>query len=277
MALIPIVLEFSQVAKDTSLSLALTTKGVAWSLGDDDHDSMGFSYNALALGEVRPSCIQSIELTDSFLAMRTIANATSDSFTLSLFVNVSPGIEFIEGYCTLNSEALVLAHVGYGSPAEWRNGPVSTTALPIPEDVRRIRFNIQRPPVGVATKIQLSTEGEQPGIAYWCLGAPECGGASVTVKAADGSPLALRTFSMSDRQIEIMIGSVQAGKPTEDVLVEAYVRRVDVASKRSVDDGMRKLDRINLKAICSAGTTVIAQVGTQRPQYLTNACKCFIF
>jgi hypothetical protein len=277
MAVVPIVLEFSRVAKDSSLSLTLLTAGAAWSLGEDVGDgSMGFSYNALTLGEMRQSCISSVELTDSVLTIRTSANAATDSFTFALFLDVSSEVEAVQGYCTLNMDARVVCHLGYGVPSEWRSGIFSAIVPPIPVDYRRIRLNIQGPLMGAPVSIELMTESSEPGAASWSFAAEGSVDSGFRVRAIDGTPLCIQTLSISERKIKVGIGTTQ--KNASDLLIDMYLRRVDKSSAEK-DDGsaMRKLQRILLRADRGACAAVIAQVGAQRPQYLTTAYKCFYF
>jgi hypothetical protein len=264
MAVVPIVLEFSRVAKDSSLSLTLLTAGAAWSLGEDVGDgSMGFSYNALTLGEMRQSCISSVELTDSVLTIRTSANAATDSFTFALFLDVSSEVEAVQGYCTLNMDARVVF-------------VFSAIVPPIPVDYRRIRLNIQGPLMGAPVSIELMTESSEPGAASWSFAAEGSVDSGFRVRAIDGTPLCIQTLSISERKIKVGIGTTQ--KNASDLLIDMYLRRVDKSSAEK-DDGsaMRKLQRILLRADRGACAAVIAQVGAQRPQYLTTAYKCFYF
>ena len=278
MALIPIVLEFSHVARNSSLSLTLEADGVAWSLGEGGEGGIGFSYNSLALEEVRTSCIHSIELTDSLLAIRTSPNGAADSsFTVALFLDVSPGVESLAGRCTLNSGASVLAHLGYDAPAPWISGSVSAILRPIPEDIRRVRFNIQQPSAGNPIRIELMTETGQPGIAHWCFGPEDNSAASFTVKMRNGTALPLRTLRVSDRMIEVFIDPEQVGESLDDIFIEAYVRRVPATHDCKVDLPLQKLAHIHLKSTCGGETIVVAQIGAQRAQYLTTAYKRFQF
>jgi hypothetical protein len=278
MALIPLVLEFSHVAKDSNLSLVLSTGGVAWSFGEDSDGSSGFSYNALYPGETRPSCINRVEFTDSLLAVRTSSSAAADSsFTLALFVDVPPHVDSLQGHCTLNSGATVRAHLGYEEPATWISGPLSMIVPHIPKDIRRVRFNIQRPSATLPIQIELMTLASQPGFVHWCFGPDVRNSANFNAKTTDGTVLPLRSLNVSDRQIEVVMDPAMAGRSIADILIEAYVQRVPLATREELDRHAKKLDDIYLKATCSSQAKVIAQVGTQRAQYLTTTHKRFRF
>lgn len=276
MALIPIVLEFSGVAKDASLSLTLMTSGAGWAIGDGTAgDTAGFSYNGLALGETPASCLASIELTDSVLGIRTSASATVSTFTLSLFLDVQADVESVQGHCTLNAGATVACHLGYDSVALWRSGSFSAIVRAVPEDVRRIRFNLQRPPAGVPSIIDLMIEQSEPGIGYWAFDVGITGAPGLSVRAEAGASVPLRTFAMSDRQIVVVMNAVA----TSDVWIEAYLRRITPSSvpEPGAEPAPQKLGRFHLRASSHASAPVIAQVGVQRPQYLAASYGCFYF
>lgn len=277
MALIPAILEFSGIAKDACLSLTLTTAGAAWSIGADAlQTSEGFSYNGLALGEARQSCLASIELTDSVLAIRTASNATATSFSLTVFIEVQSDVESVQGYCTLNAGAAVVCRLGYDVSTEWRSGPFSAIVRAMPKDVRRIRFNLQRAPVGMPIAIELMTE-QSEGAARWCFdsGLPDMPG--LAVRATTGGLLPLQTLTITDRQIVVTPGGGQ--RTASDISIDAYLRRTPYVSQMGTtgDSDPKTLTRFHLRVACDPGAAVIAQVGAQRPQYLTAAYSCLYF
>lgn len=272
MALIPVILEFYGVAKDANLSLTLTTNGASWALeGEGDGSSLGFSYNGLLLGEGTPSCITSIELTASVLEVRTSATATASAFTLTLMLDVQSEIESVQGYCTLNAGARVICQLGYDSPAVWRSGQFGAIIRHVPKDVRRVRFNLQRPPAGVPNVIDLMTEQAEPGSAYWCLNAGVSAPSGFILRTADRTLLPIRTFTVSNRKIVVITGA----KATSDVWIEAYLCRIPSAP--TTDSNRPGLQRFHLRATCDESVAVIAQVGAQRPRYLAASYSCFAF
>lgn len=273
MALIPVVLEFSGVARDSSLNLTLATDGVSWSIGDADvHTSEGFSYNALAWTETRPSCLTSIEFTESVLAIRTSPNAAGSSFSLTLFIDVPSDVESVQGHCTLNADARVISYFGYDVGAEWRSGPFSAIVPRMPEDTRRIRVSIRSAPVGSAITLELMTERSE-GEAYWCLDSGTSGASGLILRGAAGLPLPVRMFTITDRQIVVIPGGTQ--KIAGDLFIEVYLRRAVVQG--STEPTAKKLKRFHLQVQCDRNAAVSIQVGAQRPQALAATYSCFYF
>ena len=278
MALIPAVLEFSGVAKDASLSLTLATEGATWSIGGDDaHVSEGFSFNGLALDESRASCLTSIELTDSILSIRTSPSAAaSTSFTLALFIDVQPEIESVQGHCTLNAGASVMCQLGYDIGAEWRGGPFSAIVRPMPEDIRRVRLNIQGALGGMSVAIDLMTEKSE-GIACWCVESGVSSAAGLMMRGVKGAALPLQMLSFTDSTI-VVVPAGQAGKVVGDIFIEAYVRRmIPSQAAGSTDSPASKWTRFHLRAASDPSATVVAQVHVQRPQYVAASYSRFYF
>lgn len=273
MALIPVILEFSGVARDSNLHLTLSTDGATWSIGGDDvQDTEGFSYNGLAMGEARPTCLTAIELTDSVLAIRTSPNATGTAFSLQLFLDVQPEVESVQGRCTLNAGASVICHLGYDIGAEWRSGPFSAMVPSMPVDARRVRFSIQNAPVGAPISIDLITERSE-GEAYWCFDSGVSGASGLTLHGATGTALPLRTISITDRQIVVVPGGAQ--KIASDLSMELYLRRTVVAA--TPDRPEKKLKRFHLLATCDPKAVVAVQIGAQRWQNLAATYNCMYF
>jgi hypothetical protein len=122
------------------------------------------------------------------------------------------------------------------------------------------------------TRIELMNEGANLAGACWCFGQGDDGAASFIVKMQNGAAIPLQAINMTGDGIELIVDPVQSAKSAADILVETYLRRVISSSGQA-----SKSDHIYLKATCDVATTVIAQVGMQRAQYLTAAYKRFVF
>lgn len=273
MPLIPVVLEFSGVTKDSSVNLTLTADGVNWSIGGDSvRDSEGFSYNRLVLGDTRPACLTDIELTESVLAIRTSPNATGTSFSLSLFIDVQPEVESVLGHCTLNAGASVVCYLGYEIGVEWRSGPFSAIVPRMSKDVRRVQFDIQNAPVGSPITIDLLTERSE-GEAHWCFDSGVSGNSGLILKGAAGAPLPLQTFAITERKIIVTPGGSQ--KIASHIFVEVYLRRA--IAKATEEFVLKKLERFHLRAACDPTAAVVVRVGAQQPQYVAATYSCLYF
>ncbi len=272
MALIPVVLEFSGVARDSNLNLTLTTEGARWSMGADDVlESEGFSYNGSALGDTRPTCLTAIELTESVIALRTSPSASGTAFSLELFIDVQPEVESVQGHCTLNAGASVVCYLGYDIGAEWRSGQFSAIVRPMPTDLRRVQIKIRNAPVGVPMTIDLMTERSE-GEAYLCLDSGVPGAPGLLLRGVAGAPLPLESFTITDRQIVVIpSGTKIAG----DGFIELYLRRV--AAQPTSDSSPKALKRFHLRVTCDPKAIVVVRVGAQRPVALAASYSCFYF
>lgn len=262
MTMIPVVLELADIAADANHNFSLTTPGVAWSLGDGGRESLGFSHNARTLGEARSSYIKRIEVTDSVLAIQT-GPGTTDPFTLTLFADVPPDTESVQGYCTLNDDARVRAYFGYEDHVEWRNGHISalTPDPRLTANFRRVLFTFRGIAPGQSIRISLATEAGH-GTARWGFGPPLPTAAGFKVRSSSGEPLPIASLTMSAEYIELTIASSDSSTAA-DLMVEANLTLET------------PIDHIHLKVDCDSADTIFAQIGTQRPQYVTEMFSVF--
>lgn len=274
MALIPLVLEFRGVARDSNLLFVLTTKGATWSIGSDGGDSTGFSYNAVTASNAQSSCIHTVELTESVLSIRTSATAATGTFTLTLFVQVSDSLTMIQGYCTLNADARVRAQFGYGAPMDWQSGSISAVLPRTNKDYRRIGLAFSGAKSEQPMRIQLMTDSDQPGKVRWSFGPASNGAATVSIGMADNSVCLMRSFNVTSNEISLMCGSSGSAA---DLMIQMYLQQVMLVDPSSTGNAQAAVSRVYLRAECSQSVTVVAKLGNNRPQYLTNTYKAFVF
>lgn len=261
---IPVILQFIDVAADSNLNFTFTTPGVRWSLGMRMGDSLGFSYNVLPDGVYGTTpCLLAVSFNDDVLALRTssIAPALS-SFTLTLFLDVEPDTPFLQGYCTLNNEAVVLVYLGQERPVQWRNGRISAVIQRPAADYRSVLFTISGLKPSKQVDITVDTDPGR-GKVKWTLGprTSDALGMSLTTTAGSGVPIS--TLSCTNRQI-VMQTSDATESNAADVVMQAYVTWQP-----------ESLPYIYLKAISDPDVQVYAQVGMRQPQWVSPAYTLF--
>src|SRR5579863_4586964 len=69
--LIPVTMQFSNIAPNSNLNFTFTTGGACWSLGARSGDSVGFSYNVTPESNGSQSIIQAIEFNNAVLSIHT--------------------------------------------------------------------------------------------------------------------------------------------------------------------------------------------------------------
>jgi hypothetical protein len=265
--LIPVVLQFSNVAANTSLNFTFTTPGVKWSLGRRMGDSLGFSYNVLPDGSYGTTPIlQGVSFNDDVLAIRTSSIAPSQNdFTLSLFLDVDPNTTFLQGYCTLNNEAVVLAYLGAEQPVQWRNGRISAVIQAAPSDYRSVLFTIKGLKPSKQVDIAVDTDPNK-GKVIWALGPGSADTLGMSVSSGSGANVPLASLSYTQKQIQMRTtagddtGSTTGG----DVVMLAYVSWEP-----------KELPYIYLKVASDPDVSVYAQVGTRQPQWVSPAYTLF--
>jgi hypothetical protein len=260
---IPVVLQFSSVAANSCLNITLNTPGVRWSMGRRIGDSLGFSYNVLAHdahGNV--PLLQGISFNGGILEIRTssAAPALSD-FTLTLFLELAPGVTTLQGYCTLNNEAVVQAFLGNEQPARWYNGRISAVLPSIFAHNRSVLFNISGLKPGINLVIDVAPSLAEGGV-LWTFG-PEFAQSLGVALTSTGGSVPLSLLSYTGRQIVLQTSSGQGGT-LPDVVMMAYV------SWQPAD-----LSCIYLRAVTDAAVSVSAQVGTRQPQRISPTYSVF--
>ncbi|QAU25021.1 hypothetical protein EO087_14305 [Dyella sp. M7H15-1] len=259
---IPVVLQFSNVASNSYLNITLTTPGARWSMGGRIGDSLGFSYNVLAqdvYGNV--PVLQSVSFNGGILEIRTSSVAPAlNKFSLTLFLDIEPDVPFLQGYCTLNNEAVVSAFLGGEQPVQWYNGRISAVLPAAPRNCRSVLFTISGLQPG--SPLMLDVIAGAPGSARWTLG-PEVPQALGAALSSTGGNIPLASFTYNDKRIVMQTGNGQGGT-LSDVLMVAYV------SWQPAD-----LSCIYLKAIADPSVSVCAQVGTRQPQWISPTYSVF--
>ncbi|MFC5743238.1 hypothetical protein [Dyella tabacisoli] len=261
---IPVVLQFSNVAANSSLNFTFTTPGVKWSLGRRMGDSLGFSYNVLPDGVYGSTpTLQSVSFNDDVLALRTssIAPSLSD-FTLTLFLDVAPDTTFLQGYCTLNNEAVIEAYLGNERPVQWRNGRISAVIQAPISDYRSVLFTISGLKPNKQVDIGVATDPRQ-GKVVWALGPRSGESLGVSLSSTNGGSIPLSLLSYTNNQILMQTGAAEGSSAT-DVVMLAYV------SWQPED-----LPFIYLKVAGDPDISVYAQVGTRQPQWVSPAYTLF--
>ncbi|KQN26634.1 hypothetical protein ASE86_11210 [Sphingomonas sp. Leaf33] len=259
--LIPVVLDFIGVAPDASLSIDITSPGLAWSLGRRSGAGLGASYNVVPDGlATNESCIQEWAFTDRSLMIRTAIDAAPrTSFTIGLFLRRHDLTDAFMGYCTLNDGASVRVRFGDQSPVEWRDGRISAALEPIAERSSRVMLTMRGVRPGAVIDIDLAARN---GEVAWTLGPTfaDTQGMEVTSTGA-GLPLSL--FSCTPHRLKLV---TQGSNDTErrDVTVLAYVSWIPAS-----------LELIHLRADSSAGVDIYAQVGNRQPQFVSQTFTLF--
>lgn len=261
---IPVVLQFSDVAANSSLNFTFTTPGVRWSLGQRIGDSLGFSYNVLPDGVYSTTpCLQGVSFNDAVLALNTSSIAPSlSSFTLTLFLDVDPDTTFLQGYCTLNNEAVVLAYLGNERPVQWRNGRISAVIQTPATDYRSVLFTISGLKPGKQIDIGVETDPRH-GKVTWALGPSARDSLGVSLSSSSGNSIPLSLLSYTSKQI-LMQTSTASDSIATDVVMLAYVSWWP-----------EKLPFIYLKVAGDSDISVYAQVGTRQPQWVSSAFTLF--
>jgi hypothetical protein len=234
--LLPAVLKFNNVAANSHIGFTLTTAGVSWSLGALSGDSFD-------------SCIQKIELNEQTLSITT-ANDNSgslSSFSLTLSVKVASGVDYLQGDCTLNNEANVMAYFGSQRANEWRNGRISATLRNMKSQYRQIRIAVRDALPDNRISLEIGN-----GDVYWCLGLPFL----YATPLRGPEPLNYKTYGNS----RVMFETAQmqdSGSEAMDFQLSVYVGWQD-----------ENLRHFYLKGDCDYRTSLYAQVGNRQPQML---------
>ncbi|MFZ6765739.1 hypothetical protein ACO0LM_01545 [Undibacterium sp. Di26W] len=260
--LIPVVLVFDQVAVDSHINFAFTTAGVAWSLGATSGDSMGFTVTPAAPAGQPLAPLQQIEFSDTMLAMRTASNgANFSAFTVTLFLRVNSGTAMLQGYCTINREATVMAYFGAQSPMQWRSGRISAALYHPDRTTRSLRVSVQGAAPGNRIRLALSTSQEADFLATWSLGPAQCGSDGVVLAAVQGA-LPLTFLRYGSRTLEFEIGA--GANATNEFFLQAYVNWHPAG-----------LPYIYLKAECDHNVSLYAKIGSRQPQLVSQTYTVF--
>jgi len=269
--LIPVILQFTNVASNTNLNFTFTTSGASWSLGARSGDSIGFSYNVTPSSAGGQSCIQAIEFNNNVLSIRTntgnqAGGQANNAFTLTLFLQVRPGIDYVQGYCTLNNEALVLATFGSLSPVQWRNGRISAVLLAPRINYRQISFTIKGATPG--NRIDLIVSAKRGlGKAAWSIG-PEFYESKGMELGSQQGEIPLSSVSFRDGTLSFVTtasSSNGSASATLEFFMHAYITWAP-------DD----LNYVYLRTSTSnADITVLAQLSNRQPQIVSQSDTVF--
>ena len=260
--LIPVVLQFQNVAANSGINVTFDTPGVRWSLGRRLGDSMGFSYNVTSeAGRTGTPTLRAVSFNDSVLELRTSAIApASNNFTFTLFVEADPGTTSVQGYCTINNEATVLAYFSDGLPALWRNGRISASFHRESRRYHTVQFTISG--LRANRQLDLVVDSDNGADVRWALGPHRRGANGTLVCTPTGAALQLASWAMTSNEIRLRTAS--AGNTASDLALRTYVSYGDVDPRR-----------LYLKAIGDTDVSVLAQVGTRQPQWVGSAYTLF--
>lgn len=264
---IPVVLQFSNVAANSCLNITLTTPGARWSMGRRIGDSLGFSYNVVAQdahGNV--PLLQGISFNGGILEIRTSSAApTLSNFTLTLFLELAPDVSVLQGYCTLNNEAMVQAYLGSEQPTQWYDGRISAVLPPLFSNCRSVLLTISGLKPGINLVIEAAPgAGAAEADVNWTFG-PEFAQSLGVALTSTGAAIPLSLLSYTNRQIVLQTSSGQGGT-LADVVMMAYV------AWEPAD-----LPCIYLRAVTDPAVSVWAQVGTRQPQWISQTYSVFTF
>jgi hypothetical protein len=271
-ALLPVTLQFTHVAPNSNLNFTFTTAGVAWSLGARSGDSVGFSYNVAVSSAETESCIRKIEFNDSVLSISTGemtqgAQQGGNPFTLTLFLAVHPGVDYLQGYCTLNTEAIVMATFGAQAPVQWRNGRISAVLMQYGGGrYRPVSFTVKGARPG--NKIEVIVSAKRGlGKVNWSLGPDlsETGGIGV---ASQQGKIPLSSLSYGNDTLSFITISPEGGSYSADEGLEFYVNAY-------VTWVPEDLHYIYLRTTCDSDITILAQVHNRQPQVVSQTDTVF--
>ena len=263
---VPVVLQFQNVAANSGINITFETPGVRWSLGHRLGDSMGFSYNITsdASGTGAP-ILSAVSFNDSVLQIRTstIAPALS-SFTLTLFVDAEVDMTSLQGYCTINTEATIMASFGDGLPALWRNGRISASFRREPRRYHTVLLSIRG--LQPSRQLDIVVESDKDARVIWALGPHRRGTNGVSVRSPGNGTVPLASWSLTPREISLRTSDAGTGGAgaTSELSLRTYVSYEQAGSRR-----------FYLKAIGDANISVLAQVGTRQPQWVGSGFTLF--
>ena len=264
--LIPVVLRFKNIAADSNINFTFTTQGASWCLGSTSGDSLGFSYNVInsnRSSRVTGSCIREIEFNNAILTIST-AKTGHDlySFTLTMFLKVIEGTDFLQGYCTLNNEAQVMVNFGNKKAVEWRNGRISAVLRKSNAQYRAIFLTVSGARPG--NKIVLVVDTKKGlGKVNWSLGPTFSEATGVRLQSNQGE-LSVSCLSYGNDRIVFETSTENTNQQSFDFSLVAYVTW-------QPDD----LEFIYFKLISNDDITVNAQVGVRQPQLVSRTSTLF--
>lgn len=276
---IPVVLLFSNVAANSNLSINLTSPGVKWSLGGSSPDSLGFSYNVIPDNpDNSNSCIQSISFDDDVLVVVTSPTAPEfSSFTLTLALTVEDA-EYLQGYCTLNNEAVVLVYFGVGGPVQWRNGRISAVLHPTGTHCVPVLLSIKGAPANARVEITVGTPpGGQP--VEWTLG-PEGGSVMGLTLYGGNGPIGLSKMLYSGRRITLQTAPSGGGQQASAIGLVAFLSwqapLLPSAPGKHPVPAPGGPPCVYLRLGADPGTTATCQVGNHQPQAVSATDTLFM-
>lgn len=264
--LIPVVLKFRDVASNSNINFTFSSVGASWCLGADSGDALGFSYDVMTGdGREATSFISSVEFNNSVLAIRTADTGSAlNRFNLTLFLRVQSGVDFVQGYCTLNNEARVMAFFGNERPVQWRNGRISAVLRQLDLKYRSIFLLIEDARPGNKISVNVGTKSGL-GKVSWSLG-PEFSEASGLRLSSSGSGMPVASFSYTENclQLETVAGKIHNDDRSITIWVRAYI------TWEPLD-----LEYLYLKAQSNADISVYAQIGNRQPQLVSQTNTLF--
>ncbi|MBU9168187.1 hypothetical protein [Burkholderia gladioli] len=264
--LMPVQLEFLDIAPNSNLGIHFTTAGVAWSLGDRAGDSIGFSYNLAVSSASGEPCLSGIEFNDAMLTLRTgdIAGGLA-RFTLTLFLAVHPEVDYLQGYCTLNEEAVIQASFGAQAPMQWHNGRVSATLSGYGGCYRPICLTVRGALPGNRIDVLVSTK-KGLGKVSWSLG-PDFSEAGGVLFASQNGQLPLQSLSFGNHALSFVTAAGKDGGGAGTAL-EFYLNAFITWTP---DD----LNHVYLRTTSDSSITVLAQVHNRQPQVVSQTDTVF--
>ncbi|MGV2287329.1 hypothetical protein AAHK20_01325 [Trinickia sp. YCB016] len=270
--LIPVTMQFSNIAANSNLNFTFTTGGASWSLGARSGDSVGFSYNVTPASAESQSIIQAVEFNNAVLSIRTgnsnqSSGTANNAFTLTLFLQVRQGIDYVQGYCTLNNEAVVMVSFGSLAPVQWRNGRISAVLLAPHRNFRPVSFTIKGAQAGNRIDLVVSTK-RGLGLVNWSLGTDFSDTNGVLLASQQGQiPLASMSYSGNTLSFVTQSASGNSGgngNGTLDFYMNAYITWVP-----------EDLNYVYLRASCADEVSILAQVNNRQPQIVSQADTVF--
>ena len=227
---------------------------------------MGFSYNVLTSqgpNQDSESCIRSIEFNRSMLTVRTSGNiGRLYNFSLTLFIKLSPNIDFLQGYCTLNREGHVLVNFGDDKEMEWRNGRISAVLKKTTDQYRAVFMSVSGAKPGNKVVLSVATK-KGLGKVNWCLGPVFSDSQGIKIPNCN-TPIPISSFSYGNSEIVFQTGQGQSHNNTLDFSFVAYIKWYPL-----------DLQFVYLSFSGNEGIAIKAQVGSSQPQLVSRTSTLF--
>jgi hypothetical protein len=188
------------------------------------------------------------------------SDGTVYDFILTLFLRVSQSTEYLQGYCTLGSNASVLVNFGDEKTMEWRDGRFSAVLRHVSQRYRAVFLSVSGAKPGNRIAINVASK-KGTGKVNWSLGPSFSQSRGIKMPESD-SPTPISSISYGNNDIVFQTG--QAQSTSLDFSLTAYITWLP-----------SDLEFIYLQYSGNEGISVKAQVGSSQPQLLSQTSTLF--